>query len=163
MIHSYGADLAWLSSPRIPSLEVRPFAPAAPKAARLLAALGDRQVAWRPPVARVVRTSDRRSTSDKTGQHTRARWRKVLLRKYGPLCHICLAAGVTDHRAIILVDAPWPAPLSFTRDHLKPRSLGGRDSVANQRPAHHLCNTRRGNRAMSPEGAREWTHVTYQT
>lgn len=130
-----------------------PFAPAA------ILQIADE---WRPPPIKAVRTSDRRSTSDKTGQHTRAKWRRVLLKKYGPLCHICLAAGVTDHRAIILVDALWPAPLSFTRDHLKPRSLGGRDSMANQRPAHRLCNERRGNRVMSPEGAREWTHVTYQ-
>jgi 5-methylcytosine-specific restriction endonuclease McrA len=109
-----------------------------------------------------TRSSDRRSTSDKTGQATRAAWRVRLVKRYGAMCHICLAAGVTDWRAVIDLELAHPAPLSFSRDHLKPRSLGGNDTTRNQRPAHRLCNNRRGSRLMTPEGAKAWTWTTYR-
>ena len=80
--------------------------------------------------------SSRRSTSDKTGQHTRARWRRILVARYGPSCHLC--AGDID------LELRWPDPKCFTRDHLKPRRAGGRDTIRNQRPAHKVCNESRG-------------------
>jgi len=111
---------------------------------------------------RAPRPSSRRSTSDKTGQGTRDMWRRVLVAKYGRVCHICWAAGVTDQRATIDLELKWPHPQCFTRDHIKPRSQGGRDTKRNQRPAHKLCNERRGHRPMSNEAARAWSWVTYR-
>jgi 5-methylcytosine-specific restriction endonuclease McrA len=93
--------------------------------------------------------SSRRSTSDKTGEATRRRLREALVGKWGPVCHICWSAGVTDHRAVIDLELKWPHPQSFTRDHVRPRSLGGRDSLANQRPAHKVCNEKRGNKPLT--------------
>lgn len=91
------------------------------------------------------RNNDRRSSQDKTGQASRRRQREAILERYGPLCHICLANGITDGRAVIDLDLAWPDPWCFTRDHLVPRSLGGDDSIDNLRPAHHECNLNRGN------------------
>lgn len=93
--------------------------------------------------SRVKRPSNRRSTSSKTGQATRDRWRKKIIAKYGAKCWLCLALGLIDD-AIIDMDLRVPDPRAFTRDHVKPRSLGGRDSLANQRPAHKVCNESRG-------------------
>ncbi len=90
------------------------------------------------------RSNDRRSSMDKTGQATRARQREKILEIYGPACHICLANGVTDHRAVIDLTLPWPDPRCFTRDHFVPRSKGGTDDIWNLRPAHHECNRDRG-------------------
>jgi hypothetical protein len=72
-----------------------------------------------------------------------------LIKRYGPMCHLCLALGVTDQRAIIDMDLRWPDRMCFTRDHVRPRSRGGRDSVANQRPAHRWCNESRGSRSVA--------------
>jgi 5-methylcytosine-specific restriction endonuclease McrA len=88
----------------------------------------------------VVQLSSRRSTSDKTGQATRNRIRAALLKKHGPICWLC--AGVID------LDLKWPAPGCFTRDHVKPRSLKGSNSIRNQRPAHKVCNESRGNKII---------------
>jgi 5-methylcytosine-specific restriction endonuclease McrA len=81
---------------------------------------------------------------DKTGQWTRQRQRDEILKRYGALCHICLANGVTDQRAMIDVDLLWPDPRCFTRDHVLPRARGGRDDLENLRPAHRECNQLRG-------------------
>jgi len=99
------------------------------------------------------RMSARRSTSDKTGEATRRRIREHLIKRWGPVCHICWDAGITDHRAVIDLALKWPHPQCFTRDHLKPRSLGGSNSTRNQRPAHKLCNERRGNKPLTREGS----------
>lgn len=50
----------------------------------------------------------------------------LVLATYGTVCHLCGQPGAT------------------TADHLIPRSLGGDNSLANQRPAHHACNSSRG-------------------
>ena len=96
------------------------------------------------------RDNDRRSSSDKTGQGSRRKQREAILRTYGAVCHICLARGVTDHRAIIDLTLTWPHEMCFTRDHLIPRSQGGKDDITNLRPAHHACNR---NRADGPVAA----------
>ena len=65
-----------------------------------------------------------------------------VLEKYGLLCHIC---GVT-----IDVDAPrkqgegdaWHMGLHI--DHVVPISKGGSDTLDNVRPAHAICNLRKG-------------------
>lgn len=102
-----------------------------------------------------VRSSDRRSTTDKTGEATRRRIREALIKKHGPICHICLFNGITDQRALIDLSLRWPDPRSFVRDHVKPRSLKGSDSIRNQRPAHKLCNERRGNKPLAREDGTE--------
>jgi 5-methylcytosine-specific restriction endonuclease McrA len=89
----------------------------------------------------MVQPSSRRSTSDKTGQATRARLKEAVLKRWGPVCWLCDEA--------IDLQLCWPAPGCFTRDHVKPRSLKGSDSVRNQRPAHKVCNERRGNKILS--------------
>jgi len=91
------------------------------------------------------RLSARRSTSDKTGEGTRRRIREYLIKRWGAACHIC--------QADIDLELRWPDPQCFTRDHLRPRSLGGSDSVRNQRPAHKVCNERRGAKPLTREGS----------
>lgn len=55
-------------------------------------------------------------------------------------CHLC------DD----LVDAALmsPHPMSASRDHLVPLSLGGVDEASNVRLAHRVCNSRRGARIL---------------
>lgn len=55
----------------------------------------------------------------------------LTLAEYGDLCHLCMERGATS------------------ADHLLPRSLGGDDSLENLRPAHKLCNSRRGARSIA--------------
>jgi 5-methylcytosine-specific restriction endonuclease McrA len=54
----------------------------------------------------------------------------VLLAEYGMFCHIC---------SLVIVDE---SDLHF--DHVIPLSLGGPHSAENIRPAHALCNIRKG-------------------
>lgn len=91
-----------------------------------------------PP--RPVRSSDRRSTTDKTGQATRARILRAILKIHGAVCHLC--SGPID------LELRYPHPMSATRDHVIPRSLGGTNAIRNQRPAHKVCNERRGNKSL---------------
>lgn len=93
---------------------------------------------------RKPRNNNRRSSMDKTGQATRQRQRDLIIKTWGPVCHICWANGITDHRAVIDLALPWPDPRCFTRDHVIPRSRGGEASIENLRPAHHQCNRDRG-------------------
>lgn len=53
------------------------------------------------------------------------------LAEWGDTCHLCLRPGAT------------------TADHLVPRSIGGLDTLENLRPAHKLCNSRRGARPLT--------------
>lgn len=53
------------------------------------------------------------------------------LATYGTRCHLCQRPGAT------------------TADHIVPRSRGGEDSLDNLRPAHALCNSRRGDRSIA--------------
>lgn len=89
---------------------------------------------------RSARTSDRRSTTDKTGQASRARILRALIRLHGARCHLC--------GQVIDLNLKYPHPLCATRDHVKPRSLGGTNAIRNQRPAHKVCNERRGNKPL---------------
>lgn len=98
---------------------------------------------------RSVRVKGPRGTTDKTGQATRQRIREKLIKIHGAFCHLCLLWGLPPERAAIDLTIPFPDPLCFTRDHVKPRSLkGSLHSVQNQRPAHNRCNTFRGNKTM---------------
>lgn len=54
------------------------------------------------------------------------------LARWGRVCHLCGQPGAT------------------TADHRQPRSKGGTDDVeTNLRPAHHGCNSARGDRDLS--------------
>ncbi|WP_119728347.1 HNH endonuclease signature motif containing protein [Thermomonospora amylolytica] len=48
--------------------------------------------------------------------------------------------------------------LAWTADHVEPYSLDGEPDLANLRPAHRGCNSRRGNRAPRPRpnASRRW-------
>lgn len=54
------------------------------------------------------------------------KWTAVTLATYGDRCHLCRQTGAD------------------TADHLTPRSKGGLDTLTNLRPAHHGCNSQRG-------------------
>lgn len=97
----------------------------------------------------------RRGASDKTGQGTRLAQRRAILKRYGNICHICLARGITDHRAVIDLSLKWPHPRCFTRDHVIPHSKGGTDNIENLFPAHHICNRERGNGPIVAEESEE--------
>lgn len=60
------------------------------------------------------------------GGRRAARLRAATLDAYGTVCHICGRPGADS------------------ADHLIPRSQGGPDTLANLRPAHRSCNSRRG-------------------
>ena len=56
----------------------------------------------------------------------------------------------------------WKCKCALTRetatvDHLKPKSLGGKNSADNYRIACRICNEERGNASLSPQ---EWERVT---
>lgn len=61
----------------------------------------------------------------------------LTLATYGRTCHLCLQPGATS------------------ADHIVPRSHGGSDDLANLRPSHRLCNSRRGDRSI------EWFRARY--
>jgi len=55
---------------------------------------------------------------------------------YGTTCHLCRVEGAD------------------TADHLIPRSKGGSDDLRNLRPAHHGCNSLRGDMSLADWFAR---------
>ncbi|RKT82730.1 HNH endonuclease [Saccharopolyspora antimicrobica] len=65
-------------------------------------------------------------------------WRRVIaqLKATNRTCWLCGHA--------IDVDLPVTHPLSFTADHIAPRSRGGAPTLDNVRPAHRRCNSQRG-------------------
>lgn len=87
-----------------------------------------------------------RGTALKTGQATRERHRVLILAAHGPYCWLCLAGGKTLAKSRINLRLRWPHPRCFTRDHVIPRALGGTDDLCNLRPAHHVCNAKRGSK-----------------
>ena len=77
-----------------------------------------------------------RGTTDKSGQGTRNRIRRQILALWGPYCHLCVLWGTGLERARIDLELKPPHPEAFSRDHVKPRALGGAIyAAANQRPA----------------------------
>ena len=95
-----------------------------------------------------MRISARRSTEDKTGQATRARWRAQIIARWGAYCWLCVLDGKGLWRSRINLRLKWPHPRCFTRDHVIPRSRGGTNDISNQRGAHKICNELRGNREV---------------
>lgn len=70
----------------------------------------------------------------RSGRASLAITRKVI-EVYGDVCHLCGRPGAT------------------TRDHLIAYSAGGTDDLANLRPAHRSCNSKRHNRTLNGYGA----------
>lgn len=60
----------------------------------------------------------------------------AVLAAHGRICHLCGQTGAT------------------TADHVIPRSKGGTDAMDNLRPAHHGCNSARGDADLSEWFAR---------
>jgi hypothetical protein len=59
------------------------------------------------------------------------RFRELVFGTYGSTCWLCGHPGAD------------------TVDHVKPRAMGGTDTLDNLRPAHGFCNTGRGAGALS--------------
>lgn len=83
-----------------------------------------------------MKPSDRRSTTDKTGQHTRSKQVQQLLARDGAKCWLC----ETD----IDMTLRFPNPGCATRDHVIPRKHRGSNHISNLRLAHKYCNEARG-------------------
>lgn len=72
-------------------------------------------------------------TSTGWGGRRAEAYRRAVLDEYGDTCWLCLRPGAT------------------TADHIVPRSRGGSlYDLANGRPAHGSCNSRRGNQPVTP-------------
>lgn len=73
--------------------------------------------------------------------HLRDKDRRTIA-KAQPPCHICGRP----------IDYTLPASeeLSFVVDHVIPLKLGGADTLTNKRPAHRICNARKGSRPNAP-------------
>lgn len=61
-----------------------------------------------------------------------------VVERWGNRCHLC--------EKKIDLGLSGKDPRGFTRDHVIPVSMGGTNDAENIRPAHWICNTRRGNR-----------------
>lgn len=80
----------------------------------------------------------RRTQKPRAGLDSRA-YRKATarLRARSQVCHIC--GNPID------VTLPYTDPMSWTADHIIPRSKGGH-LLGEMKAAHRRCNSRRGNR-----------------
>lgn len=69
--------------------------------------------------------------------------RKILISRWGPVCWICKARGVSRKLRRIDLELSGLDPMGFSRDHVIPLCKGGSNKLANLRPAHRCCNMRR--------------------
>ncbi len=74
-------------------------------------------------------------------------------REYPPVCHLC--GGAIDTTLHRFDDGAW------TLDHVVPLYRGGApEDLANLRPAHRICNLRKGSRTdyqhRAPKQSRTW-------
>lgn len=65
-----------------------------------------------------------------SGRYART-WTAATLAHWGTVCHLCRKPGADS------------------ADHVQPRSRGGNDTLANLRPAHHGCNSLRGDMPLA--------------
>jgi len=79
---------------------------------------------------------NRRGTSSRTGQNTRARLRAWALFLYGPWCAHC--------RQGIDLELSYPDPWSYSTDHIRMQRDGGLHLFCNVQPSHLICNSRHG-------------------
>ena len=66
---------------------------------------------------------------------------QMVIDKYGSNCHICLFPIDLENSRIVGSDG-WETGLHL--DHLVPLSKGGSDTLENIRPAHGMCNVKKG-------------------
>lgn len=66
----------------------------------------------------------------------------LVVATWGNTCHLC--------RRPIDLSLSRRDPQGMSIDHLTPRSRGGSNAVENLRPAHLVCNVRRGARELTP-------------
>ncbi|WP_408637560.1 HNH endonuclease [Nocardia terpenica] len=80
--------------------------------------------------------------------HRYRQYRKRVLAKSN-ICHLCGRE--------IDMSLDYRHPMSATIDHLQARSKGG-DVFGDALPAHRSCNSRRGNRPLTPKryASRDW-------
>ncbi|MEY2454072.1 MAG: hypothetical protein QOD92_3646 [Acidimicrobiaceae bacterium] len=86
--------------------------------------------------------------------------RAIVLARDGYVCWICLHDndhGLGRENAAIDPRLPWRHPMSATVDHVTPVSRGGAllDPL-NGRPAHRVCNQRKGNRTSKLKTSEAW-------
>ena len=81
----------------------------------------------------------------------RKRCRALRSSEGGDVCHLCGAK--------IDLTLPYTDRLSWTADHIKPRSHGG-PLLGELKPSHRACNSRRSNNVTTvtapPSTARSW-------
>ena len=65
----------------------------------------------------------------------------ILAVHWGGRCHLCGGPVETF--------TPRGHPYALTIDHIKPRALGGRDTLSNLAPAHLACNMLKGDRQLA--------------
>jgi 5-methylcytosine-specific restriction endonuclease McrA len=89
------------------------------------------------------------------GRRVQKAWREVA-GLHGSVCWIC-------EEPIITTGLPPRHRLGPSVDHVVPRSKGGSDHIANLRPAHLGCNSRRGNRSSKPRRIAESRMAVFLT
>lgn len=67
---------------------------------------------------------------------------RAVLKRARAACYIC---GLP-----IDYDLPWLDPGAFEAEHVIPLSKGGPDTLANKRPAHRRCNSKKRARHHAP-------------
>jgi 5-methylcytosine-specific restriction endonuclease McrA len=85
--------------------------------------------------------SNRRYRARKLNNFVEKYTEKEVIELYGINCHIC-SKEIDFNAPRNCKNERWEYGLHI--DHLIPLSLGGFDSLANVRPAHALCNIKKG-------------------
>lgn len=101
----------------------------------------NRKLKWKTNNPEKQKEKNRRYRASKFGVQHESFTTQMVLDKYGNFCHICLEPiEVTNSR--IIGSLGWE--LSLHLDHLIPLVKGGSDTLENIRPAHGICNIKKG-------------------
>lgn len=77
--------------------------------------------------------------------------RNYLLKKYGPICQICIEWKRTGKVTVIDLSVE-NGPLSYSADHIVALADGGKDCKENMQPAHRICNEVKGSKIDNQRG-----------
>jgi 5-methylcytosine-specific restriction endonuclease McrA len=77
--------------------------------------------------------------------------RNKLIKKYGPVCQICIRWKRTGRVTIIDLTVD-NGPLSYSVDHIIARADGGSNGLKNKQPAHRICNEVKGSKLDNQRG-----------